>query len=198
MLPTTLFGIILALSEVRDSESLRFVYSSEQGADTSCGLSTLSCLMNTYWGCTTDETSLALELFSTGKEENFTTSFADMIRLLRAHGFACQAYNMTFTQLGQAVAKYAPVIIHYGKPEGHFALVLAMSDSTLVTADPAQGTVAQERGAFESAWSGYVLLAALPKQKPKREIVAAAVESVLGREELLDRAAIVATGGSGW
>jgi hypothetical protein len=73
-----------------------------------------------------------------------------------------------------------------------------MSDSAVVTADPAQGTVAQERRAFESTWSGYVLLAALPKQEPKRDVVAAAVESVLGREELLDKAAFVAAGARGW
>ena len=40
--------LLLLLSGTTDRESLRFTYSTEQGYDTSCGLTTLSCLMDKY------------------------------------------------------------------------------------------------------------------------------------------------------
>lgn len=199
MIVESLFGIVLALAQVQDSETLRFAYSSEQGFDTSCGLSTLSCLMHTYWDEPVNEGSLAQELF-TSKEAllEYTISFADMTKLLKGHGFVCAAYKMNYEQLSAAVAKYAPVILHYDKPLGHFALALATNERGIVTADPAEGTVAMEKERFISKWSGYVLLAALPSRKLNDAALGAAVESVLGRERLLDRASLAAAGALRW
>ena len=45
---------------------MRFICSTEQDYDTSCGLTTLSCLMNRYWGVPSEELSLAVE-FLAGK-----------------------------------------------------------------------------------------------------------------------------------
>ena len=190
MLPSMLF-FILTFPNVMNSEELRFVYSAEQGYDTSCGLSTLACLLDTYWSVPADELSLANEFLSSKMAHgDFTTSFADMETILKAKGFAFAAYTMNFDQLRTALSKFAPVLVHYDRPEGHFALALAIVDDRVVTADPAEGTVARERRDFESMWSGKVLLATMLKDRVRSDLTDEAVASVFGREALLDRAAI--------
>jgi len=198
-LSTKLLLLLLLLSETADRESLRFAYSTEQGYDTSCGLTTLSCLMDRYWGVPSDELSLAGE-FLAGKIAggDFTVSFADMATILKAKGFSYKAYQMDFDQLEKAAARYAPVIVHYDRPEGHFALVLAIRDGAVLTADPAEGTISRERAYFESRWSGKVMVAALPGKNVDMALLEEAKSSVWGRGELLERAAFVGVGASRW
>lgn len=192
-----LFLLLLVFSETVDRESLRFAYSTEQGFDTSCGLTALSCLMDRYWSVPSDEVSLARDFLAERiAGGDLTVSFADMAAILKAKGFSCKAYQMTFDQLEKAVAGYAPVIVHYDKPEGHFALVLAVRDGSVLTADPAEGTISKGQATFESLWSGNVMLAALPSRAVNLELIEEAKRSVWGRSELLDRAALA--GIAGW
>jgi predicted double-glycine peptidase len=198
-LPIRLFLLLLVFSETVDRESLRFAYSAEQGFDTSCGLTALACLMDRYWGVRSDEVSLArdflAERFVGG---DFTVSFADMTAILKAKGFSCRAFQMNFGQFEKAVARYAPVIVHYDRPEGHFALVLAVRNGSVLTADPAEGTISREQAAFESRWSGNVMLAALPGRAVNTELIEEAKRSVWGRGELLERAALAGVEIEGW
>jgi predicted double-glycine peptidase len=198
-LSTTMLLLLLCLSEVADRESLRFEYSAEQGFDTSCGLSTLTSFMDTYWGVPCDERSLVREYFLDRLAEgDFTLSFADMKMILSAKGFSSKACQMSFGQLGKAALKYAPLIVHYDRPVGHFALVLEAGADYVVTADPAEGTILRERAYFESRWSGKVLVAALPKGSADRAKLEKALSQVQGRKALLDRAALVGAGALRW
>jgi hypothetical protein len=194
-----MLSILLSFSEVQSREELRFAYSAEQGYDTSCGLSTLACLFDTYWSIPSNEFSLAREFLADKLiKGDFTVSFADLTSILKARGFTYAAFRMDFGQLKAAMAKYAPILVHYDRPEGHFALALDVADGRIILADPAEGTVARERGEFESRWSGYCLLATLPGGRLSRDKLAKAVESVLGRETLLDRAALAMAGIRRW
>jgi len=181
---------LLAFSEIVDKESLRFAYSTEQGYDSSCGLTTLACLMDSFWGVPADETALAEEFLAdkwvTG---DLTVTFAEMARILEAKGFAWKAYKMNFGQLEAAAASYAPVIVHYDRPEGHFALVLSLDDGAITVSDPAEGTIAIEQARFKSRWSGAVLVAVHPKGGLNETLLDEASRNVNGRKLLLDRAA---------
>ncbi|HWR13054.1 MAG TPA: cysteine peptidase family C39 domain-containing protein [Rectinemataceae bacterium] len=181
---------LLAFAETIDKESLRFAYSAEQGYDRSCGLTTLACLMDRFWGVPADETALAKEFLAdklaTG---DLTVTFAEMARILEARGFAWKAYRMSFGQLAAAAANYAPLIVHYDRPEGHFALVLSLDDGAITISDPAEGTIALGRALFESKWSGAVLVAVRPKGALNAKLLDEAGRSVRGRKMLLDRAA---------
>ncbi len=184
--------LLILLNETDDRESLRFLYSTEQGFDTSCGLTTLSCLMERYWLVPADEISLVTEfLFDKIGKGDYTVSFADMTAILKARGFVCKAYQMSFEELEKAVGKYAPVIVHYDRPEGHFALVLGMRDGMILTADPAEGTIARGRISFESRWSGKVLIAVLPGGTPDTALMAEAETSALGRAALLEHVTLL-------
>lgn len=190
---------LLIFSETIDKESLRFAYCAEQGYDRSCGLTTLAYLMDKLWGVPAEETALAREFFTEKLAEgDLTVSFADMAKILESRGFAWKAFSMNFEQFTAASERYAPLIVHYDEPEGHFALALATEGGHVIVADPAEGTAALERGAFESKWSGAVLVAVLPARVPNRELLAESTGVVRERMALLDRAARRGTGFSRW
>lgn len=194
-----LLMLSLSQAEVKDAESLRFVYSTEQGYDTSCGLTSLACLMNTYWGIPADELALANEfLVDKVNSGDYTVSFADMTRILKAKGFTTAAYKLSFDQLAAAVGKYAPVLVHYDKPDGHFALALKVVGDSLILADPAEGTTLCQKEFFTSRWSGNALFASYPGRRALSETIAKAVESVTGRKELMERASLVGMGSLRW
>jgi uncharacterized protein len=182
--------LLLLLSGTADREEIRFSYCMEQGYDSSCGLTVLACLMDRYWGIPADELGLANEFFAEKLAAgDFRVSLADMAAVLGMKGFVCKAYRMTFEQLGKATGKYGPVVVHYDKPDGHFALALAMREEEVIVADPAEGTVLMGRGSFEARWSGKVLVAVFPGGKLDSILFGAAESSVWGRSDLLDRVA---------
>ncbi len=180
--------LLLIISETADRESLRFANCAEQGYDTSCGLTTLAFFMDKFWGMPADETALAREFFTDKLASgDLTVSFADMAKILESRGFVWKAFRMNFEQFTAASARYAPCIVHYDKPEGHFALVLAIEDGFVIVADPAEGSVALGRRYFESRWSGAVLAAILPSGALDQNYLIEAVKAVGGRKKLLDR-----------
>lgn len=182
-----MFSLCLALGYLQDREHLRFEYSTEQGYDTSCGLSTLACFLDLYWAEPTDEIMLASEFFRAKMETgDLTVSFSDMKRVLESKGFKVEGYKMNFEQLEKATVQYAPIIVHYNEPESHFALVLGISDERVVTADPAEGTIERDRASFEISWSGNVMLAMKPGKKQQVERRTKAVEAAIGRRELAE------------
>ena len=194
-----LFFLLLLLSGTADRESLRFSFSAEQGYDSSCGLSVLASLMDRYWKKPVDEASLVREFFSAKLAGgDLTVSFADMASVLKAKGFVCKAYQMTYDQLEKALGSYAPLIVHYDRPLGHFALALSARRGELLVADPAEGATSLGRRHFESRWSGKVLVALLPGRSVDPEIIGKAAASVWGRCELLDRVALARPGTAPW
>ena len=199
ILPIKLAIILLIFSNIIDKESLRFAYCAEQGYDRSCGLTTLAYFMDKFWDVPADETALAREFFAEKLAAgDLTVSFADMAKILESRGFAWKAFRMNFEQFTAASERYTPLIVHYNKPEGHFALALATEDGLVIVADPAEGTIALERHAFESKWSGAVLVAVLPALVPNRKLLAESVGVVRERMALLDRVARRGTGFSCW
>lgn len=177
---------LLLFSSVEDREARRFRYSFEQGYDDSCGLQVIACFLSLYWGVETSEEELAAESEAPRKasgEER--TSFADMEALLSARGFRTAAYALDYSGLVGAAGRYAPVIIHYARPSGHFALVLAADEEGLVVADPSFGVERIGRGEFCSRWSGSALLALLPGKTPRAGVLAAAAAEPLARDRLV-------------
>lgn len=183
--------MLLLLAGAQDRETQRFAFIAEQGWDTSCGFGTLACLMSRYWGEPADEASLAADFFPERiASGDLTVSFADMAGILKARGFASAGYRMNYAQLVAALNAYAPIIIHYSHPEGHFALALAQNDDSIIISDPAEGTSAFYKEDFMARWSGKVLLAAIPGRKADKARLDEAISSALARTSLLAEFAI--------
>lgn len=183
--------LLLLLASTLDRESLRFAYIAEQGWDNSCGFGALAYLMNRYWGKPADETSLVIEFFPERiVSGDLTVSFADMSAILKAKGFACAGYRMDYAQLGAALKAYAPILVHFSFPDGHFALALAQDDDWIIVSDPAEGTLVLPKEDFLSRWSGKALVAAIPGRKADKAFLGEAISATLARAALLERLAI--------
>ena len=182
--------MLLLLAGAMDRESQRFAFIAEQGWDSSCGFGALACLMCRYWGKPADETSLALEFFPERiVSGDLTVSFADMSAILKAKGFACAGYRLDYAQLGAALKTYAPILIHFSLPDGHFALALAQDGEWIIVSDPAEGTTVFSKEDFLSRWSGKALVAAIPSQKANLALLEEAVSAARARITLLERIA---------
>ncbi len=183
---------LILVASTQDRESRRFLWSKEQGFDESCGLQALACLLELYWGLPAQELGLAREL-GLSPEEDLSVSIGDLERLLELRGFSAEAWRVDFGQLPGLAASYAPLVIHYAKPAGHFALLLAADDERLVVADPSAGTIVLRRADFERQWQGTILLARLPGKHADDGTIREAVAEADGQSRLVELAARRAT-----
>ncbi len=192
-MPQIILALLMLCSDMESREERQFAWSAEQGADLSCGYSTLATFLSGYWGRPASEAYLIAKYGDSG-----TVSIRDLIAVLAGEGFDARAYRMDFGELGLAVSRAAPVIVHFDRPEGHFALVLDIRDDFVVVSDPALGTLICEKNDFLGVWSGVAILA--------RPWSTRAVSAREGREALVsgqfrtqpDLVRISAAVGSAW
>jgi len=142
--------------EIITKESLRFQYTMEQGYDTSCGMSVVATALDRYWGVPTDEVELIESALGAKLEDgDYTVSLADMAVAFESRGVAARAFKLDWEGLAGLIGKgYAPLVVHYAKPEKHFALLLGFKDGRAITVDPARGLESLSREAFEARYSG--------------------------------------------
>ncbi|MBP7264598.1 MAG: hypothetical protein KBB32_10500 [Spirochaetia bacterium] len=128
---------------------------------------------------------------------DYTVSLADMAQALTGYGLACRAYKMDVSALEKALEKgFAPIIVHYDRPETHFALVLGMKDGSVITVDPARGMEALEEDEFLRRYSGIAMLVAGQGKVVNLDRLEQAMGFALGKRDLLEKASRMA--GCGW
>lgn len=185
---------LILLSGIQDRESRRFLFSWEQGLDDSCGLQALACLLSLYWSDPVDEVGLALGLGEGGSRTQAGVSLGDLGRLAASRGYLWEAYQLELAELEAAVDLYPPVLVHYDRPQGHFALVLARATKgevagAFVVADPATGLQVLAREDFLRRWSGKALLLGKPREAVSPAVpspaLGLAVQAALGPMRLL-------------
>jgi predicted double-glycine peptidase len=174
-----------APAEIRTREALRFDYVLEQGFDRSCGFSVAASLLSLYWRVPAREGELIREYARESPDsELFEASFKALASLLSDYGFSVKGVMMTWEQLELALGGYAPIILHYERPDRHFALAIRAKDGWIMTLDPALGCELQSRGQFMRRWSGAALIATSASRRRDDELLAEATR-FLGRR--LDR-----------
>ncbi len=187
---TDLF-LFLMFSIVTSKESVRFQYVHEQEFDTSCGFSAVASLLDIYWGIATSEIKIVhdyvLPKINTLKNKEYTASLLDLSRIISAYGIANKGFRMNYKQLEKVMDRYSPVLVHYEKPEVHFALVLWASDEIVVVVDPARGAEWLTRVEFESRWDGVVLLTASETLRSNREVIRQVVSREMRKKMLLEK-----------
>ncbi len=143
-------------------ESLRFQYCHEQGYDTSCGMSVVATVLDTYWNIPADELALVKEALGDKiLAGDYTVTMADMGLVFSAKGIASKAYKMDWDGLvNLSSIGFAPVVLHYEKPEKHFALLLGFKDGRAITVDPARGLESLGKEEFLKRFSGAALVLA--------------------------------------
>jgi len=166
-------------------EALRFEYVQEQGLDTSCGLACAATLLSRYYNIAVSEAMLIAGI-AEGKGQ-YGASMADLSALLAAHGVQAKGFKFTYTELEAACAKgFAPIIVHYDRPELHWALLLWVEKGFVVVSDPARGTELLSAAQFAQRWSGAALLSARPSAGPAPGALAKAIEPQMKRRGTLE------------
>ena len=197
---TGLLLVLILMSGMTDRETRRFTYAREQGRDDSCGLQALACFLELYWGMPAGEDELFADLVSALEARDGgsrdpglrSVSLGELRLILEARGFVAEAYRMGFGGLVKAGAAYAPLLIHYDRPQGHFVVLVGTLADGVVVADPASGLLFLPRRDFEARWSGAVLLARLPGREPDGRLMDSALAAALDPAVLLRETAALA------
>lgn len=179
-------GMSDLVRQVVPKEEIRFRYANEQEWDKSCGYAALASLLGRYRGLEVDEARL-LALSSSEGEAVVSVSLGRLVRLTQAMGLRARAGRADYQGLVERLSLSAPLLVHYDRPQGHFALVLAAGPDGVVTVDPARGLELLTKAQFEGRWSGAVLDVADPREGPNAE-VDEAVQAARSKARLVDRA----------
>ncbi len=177
------------LAQVRSREQARFEYVDEQGWDTSCGYAALGSLLSRYRDLAVDEAALLARSSGGQGTGVVSVTLAELARLAVGLGLEVRPWRAAYGRLSDLLAASAPLLVHYDRPQGHFALVLAAGPEGVVTADPARGLELLTRPQFLERWSG-VVLEVVDALRPDagRETVEEAVRKAQRRLALLERA----------
>lgn len=174
--------------EVRPKEALRFQYVFEQGYDRSCGFSVAASLLALYWGETADEGTLLRRFASEDLEsDRLSANFLGLAEIFSEYGLSAKGVLMSWEQLALALEGFAPIVIHYDRPDRHFALALRASDGWIITLDPAMGCELQGREQFLERWSGAALVVAAPSRRKNEARLSEAIRLESERRALLER-----------
>ncbi|QEJ99076.1 hypothetical protein FUT83_12765 [Treponema phagedenis] len=183
-----IFSFTPDIQGVQSLEKLRFSFVHEQGEDESCGLSVVSSILNLYLNLAVTEADLLNQL----AEELQTTrkvTMAQMMRIFQAYGYQTKAYKIDMDNLIKAVQYYAPVIVHYDKPELHFAFILQADKDYVIVADPVLGLEMQTAKDFQKKWSKTVLLVKIPEQILNKSVLKKAIANTIQKYTVLERIA---------
>ncbi|MDX9958080.1 MAG: cysteine peptidase family C39 domain-containing protein [Spirochaetia bacterium] len=183
--------LLLALGQPVPKEDLRFIYVMEQGMDASCGMATVATALSLYWHIPVREAELLAGLFPTGSEvegrNNGTVSLASMAAAFEGKGIAARAFRVDWDGLETILARgYAPLVVHYDRPDPHFALLLEISGDVAVLADPARGLETLDRAGLEKRYSGVAMALASHSGQRDNETLEAAIRAARGRRALLE------------
>ena len=186
-------ALVLALDQPVPKEDLRFRFVMEQGLDASCGMATVASALSLYWQVPVLEAELLAELFSPaggGKEgAEGRVSLASMAKAFESRGVLAKAFRLDWDGLAAILVRgYTPVVVHYDRPDPHFALLLGISDGTAVLADPARGLETLGRAGFEKRNSGVALVLASRSRQKDQHRLEAALRVASGRRAALEQA----------
>jgi len=187
---------ILTLAAIIDGESQRFFAVREQSSDGGCGAASLSSLIALYCGLESSEERVLAAVAGARRpvadkvpySEVMRTSIADLAAAAEAAGLRVRCRRMSLAELGKALAAgYAPLIVHYDRPDPHFALLLGEAEGLYALADPARGLEALEASEFRARWSGAVLVVdPAAVDSVGRTIAADALRAAVARRHLLE------------
>ncbi|HMM86094.1 C39 family peptidase [Azohydromonas sp.] len=129
-----------------------------QRYDFSCGSAALSTLLTHHYGVPVGEQEVFEQMFAQGdrakiQREGF--SLLDMRRYLSSRGFEAHGFEAPLDEL--AKAGIPGIVLINERGYNHFVVVKGLRSGRVLLGDPAGGTRAMSRAAFESMWLNRVL-----------------------------------------
>ena len=129
-----------------------------QQYDFSCGSAAIATLLTYQYGYPITERAVFDEMYARGdqakiRREGF--SLLDMKNFLAAHGFEADGFNQPLDKLNEARIPAIVLINQHGYH--HFVVIKGLQADRVLIGDPANGTRAVPRAAFEASWESRLL-----------------------------------------
>lgn len=143
---------------VQSIHEARFAATVRQQYDFSCGSAALSTLLTYQYGHPVTEDQVFEEMYRLGDQAKIRVegfSLLDMKRYLEAHGFEADGFQESLDKL--AGANIPAIVLINESGYNHFVVVKGVRDARVLIGDPAGGTRALTRSAFEAAWVNQIL-----------------------------------------
>ncbi len=139
-------------------KQLRFAATLRQQYDFSCGSAALATLLTHHYGLPVDEATVFGQMYLHGdqariRREGF--SLLDMQRYLAGIGLRADGFQLPLDKLAEA--GLPAIVLIAEKAYHHFVVVKGIAAGRVLVGDPATGTRAMSRPAFEAAWPSRLL-----------------------------------------
>ena len=124
-----------------------------QQFDFSCGSAAVATLLTYQYDYPVTEQAVFEEMFNRGDQSTIRQqgfSLLDMKNYLAHHGFEADGFEQSLDKL--LTAKLPAIVLINDKGYNHFVVVKGLRDDRVLISDPASGTRALPRRAFESIW----------------------------------------------
>ncbi|MDM0012185.1 C39 family peptidase [Variovorax sp. J22P168] len=129
-----------------------------QKYDFSCGSAAIATLLTHHYGYPVSEQRVFEQMYANGDQKKIQTegfSLLDMKRFLAAHGFEADGFEQPLDKLNEA--RVPAIVLINADGYHHFVVVKGLQDGRVLIGDPAQGTRAMSREAFEKSWQNHLL-----------------------------------------
>lgn len=143
---------------VASMKAVRFQHTLHQQYDFSCGSAAVATLLTFHYGVPVDERAVFTQMFLQGdqlkiRREGF--SLLDIKRYLASRGFKADGFRQPLQKLIDA--KLPAIVLISEKGYQHFVVIKGAADGRILLGDPATGTRAMPRAAFEQLWTNKLL-----------------------------------------
>lgn len=129
-----------------------------QQYDFSCGSAAVATLLTHHYGYPVSESMVFEYMYQHGDQSKIQRegfSLLDMKRFLQARGFEADGFKQTLDKLAEARVPAIALINDNGYH--HFVVIKGLRGERVLIGDPANGTRAVARQAFEASWQSGLL-----------------------------------------
>jgi predicted double-glycine peptidase len=143
---------------VASLKQIRFATTLRQQYDFSCGSAAVATLLTHHYAHPVSEQFVFERMFAGGdqlkiRKEGF--SLLDIKRFLSDLGYQADGFRLPLQRLIDA--KLPAIVLVSDKGYHHFVVIKGVADGRILVGDPANGTRALPRAAFEQIWSNKLL-----------------------------------------
>lgn len=143
---------------VASMKAMRFQHTLHQQYDFSCGSAAVATLLTFHYGTPVDERTVFTHMFLQGDQQKIRRegfSLLDIKRFLASRGFKADGFRQPLQKLIDA--NVPAIVLISEKGYQHFVVIKGAADGRLLLGDPATGTRAMSRAAFEQLWTNKLL-----------------------------------------
>ena len=129
-----------------------------QQYDFSCGSAAVATLLTHHYAYPISEQAVFEQMYAQGDQARIRQdgfSLLDMKRVLAAHGFDADGFEQPLDKLGEV--NVPAIVLLNDNGYLHFVVVKGLQPDRVLVGDPAQGTRALTRAAFDKNWQNGVL-----------------------------------------